>query len=71
MFFSVYVGHFETPSASKDCLKKLNNLGLKGFLFSRGTHYALKVYSSPNFENANILKHNLEKKGFDASVEEN
>lgn len=69
--YSLYVGQFKSPSASKDCLKKLNNLGYKGFLFSRGTHYALKVYSSPNLENVASVRYRLESKGFQTEVDSN
>lgn len=46
MIYSVYVGHYDNANVSKSDLKKLNDLGLKGYIFSRGDHYALKVFSS-------------------------
>lgn len=63
-FISVYVGKYENTSISKKDLKKLNELGLKGYLYSLGDYYSIKVASFPDNERALKLKEVLEKKGF-------
>lgn len=67
--YSVYVGHYKTPSESKKDLIKLNKLGYKGFLFSRGDYYSLKVFNSINQEKVEITRRKLSQEGFTTSVE--
>lgn len=67
--YSVFVGKYETTSLAKKDLQKLNKLGLKGYLFSRGTHYSLKVFSSTQEFSAINLKRKLEKIGFITDIE--
>ncbi len=62
--YSVFVGNYESPSATKSDAIKLNKLGLKAFVFSRNDHYALKVFSSPHKEDVMTLGGKLEKLGF-------
>lgn len=69
--FSIYVGRYDSPSATKNDLAKLNKLGLKGFVFSRNDHYALKVFASPNKASVDIISNKLKKLGYEVEVEEN
>ena len=69
MMYCVYVGHYESPAISKDDVAKLNRYGLKGYVFSRGDYYALKVYSSPNENKVKEVKRLLEQKGFYVEIE--
>lgn len=66
--YSTCVGHFKEASESKKALKKLNELGLKGFLFSMNDFYTLKTYTGPNENIANNLMKTLKIKGFDTFV---
>jgi hypothetical protein len=68
--YSIYVGNYESPSKAKNDIAKLNALGLKAFTFSRGDHYALKVFSSANQEQAFNTKAALERKGFITELEQ-
>ena len=70
IIYSVYVGKYDKPSAVKNDLKKINSLGLQGFTFSRNSHYALKVFTSPNKEKALYVKRFLEGNGFETEFEE-
>lgn len=65
-FISVYVGKYESPAISKKDVKKLNELGLKGYVFSLGDFYSLKVASYPNLDSALKLEEQLKIRGFDA-----
>ena len=67
--YSLYVGHYSSPSVSKSDVARLNQLGMRGFLFSRGDYYALKVYSSPNPDNIQTVKNRLRDNGFEVEVE--
>lgn len=69
MMYCIYVGHYETPAISKDDVAKLNRFGLKGYVFSRGDYYAIKVFSSPNLNKINEVKRLLEEKGFSTEIE--
>lgn len=69
MMYCVYVGHYDSPAISKDDVIKLNRFGLKGYVFSRGDYYALKVFSSPSIDKVNEVKHLLEQKGFTVEIE--
>jgi len=69
MMYCVYVGHYESPAISKDDVAKLNRYGLKGYVFSRGDHYALKVFSSPSQDKVYEVKRLLEQKGFVVEIE--
>lgn len=66
---SIYVGHYSSPAITKNDVIKLNKLGFKGFVFSRGDYYALKVYSSPVPENIYKVKAVLESQGFVTEIE--
>jgi hypothetical protein len=68
--YSVYVGNYESPSKAKNDIAKLNALGLKAFTFSRGDHYALKVFASTNKEKVLMTQKALENKGFITEFEE-
>ena len=70
IMYSVYVGNYESPSKSKSDVAKLNALGLKAFVFSRGEHYALKVFASVDKEKALMTKKALDNKGFITEFEE-
>lgn len=70
VIYSVYVGNYDKPSATKNDVKKLNSLGLQGFVFSRNSHYTLKAFASPNKEKALYVKQMLEKHGFETEFEE-
>lgn len=65
-FISVYVGKFDTPSASRKDVKKLNDLGLRGYIFSLGDYYSVKVASYPNLDQALKLEEQLKLRGFQA-----
>lgn len=69
MMYCIYIGHYETPAISKDDVAKLNRFGLKGYVFSRGDYYAIKVFSSPNLNKINEVKRLLEEKGFSTEIE--
>lgn len=69
MMYCIYVGHYESPAISKEDVAKLNRYGLRGYVFSRGDYYALKVYSSPNLERVNEVKMLLEQRGFTVEIE--
>lgn len=69
MMYCVYVGHYDSPAISKDDVIKLNRFGLKGYVFSRGDYYALKVFSSPSIDKVNEVKYLLEQKGFTVEIE--
>ena len=70
IMYSVYVGNYESPSKSKSDVAKLNALGLKAFVFSRGDHYALKVFASVDKEKALLTQQALVKKGYTTELEE-
>ena len=70
IMYSLFVGNYKSPSITKGDVSKLNNLGLRGFVFSRGDHYSLKVYSSPSYENIKTVKEKLEQNGFQVEVDE-
>ena len=70
IMYSVYVGNYENPSKAKNDIAKLNEFGLKAYTFSRGDHYALKVFASTNKEKALMTKTALERKGFVTEFEE-
>ena len=53
--YSIYAGHYPSPAIAKGDVVKINKLGLQGFVFSRGDHYALKVFSSPDATKADIV----------------
>ena len=68
--YSVFVGNYETTSATKSDIAKLNKLGLKAFVFSRNDHYALKVFASPNKQAVDLLSSKLKGLGYTIEVEE-
>lgn len=68
--YSVYVGKYDSPSATKNDLTKLNKLGFRGFVFSRNNHYSLKVYTSPDKDNINLVSEKLRKLGYYVEIEE-
>lgn len=68
-FYSIYVGIYDTPKIPKEDVKKLNNLGLKAYIFSTSKGYSLKVYTSPDLNMANMMIANLKNYGFDAWME--
>ena len=70
IMYSIYVGHYDSPAKTKIDVAKLNALGLKAFTFSRGDHYALKVFASANQEKAFMTKAALERKGFFTELEQ-
>lgn len=70
IMYSLYVGNYDSPSKAKDDVSKMNGLGLKAYTFSRGDHYALKVFASTNQEKALMTKAALERKGFVVEFEQ-
>lgn len=68
--FSVYVGKYPSPKISKKDLKKLNELGLVGYLFAMEDCYSLKVKSFPREINAQQLKNALTQREFNAFIKE-
>ena len=68
--YSIYIGNYESPSKAKNDIVKINALGLKAYTFSRGNHYALKVFASPNKEAAEIIYNKFKKLGYVAEFEE-
>lgn len=66
--YSTCVGHFKEPSESTKVLRKLNSTGYKGFLFSMGDYYTLKVMTTPDPSKAANLQMLLTEKGFDSFV---
>lgn len=71
MIYSVFVGKYSSSSESKNDLKKLNAIGMKGYLFIKGDFYSLKVYSTLNADEAKSVEDALSKKGFVAYQEVN
>lgn len=69
IMYSIYVGHYSSPAITKNDVAKLNKLGLKGFVFSRGDYYALKVYASHIPEKVYKIKTLLESHGFITELE--
>ena len=67
--YSIYAGHYPSPAIAKGDVVKINKLGLQGFVFSRGDHYALKVFSTPDATKADIVKKALEANGFTTELE--
>ena len=67
--YSVYAGHYPSPAIAKGDVLKINKLGLQGFVFSRGDHYALKVYTSPDASKIDIVRKALEANGFVVELE--
>ena len=67
--YSVYAGHYPSPAIAKGDVNKINKLGLQGFVFSRGEHYALKVFTSPDPGKVDIVKKALEANGFIVEIE--
>lgn len=67
--YSIYAGHYPSPAIAKSDVIKINKLGLQGFVFSRGEHYALKVFTSPDATKVNIVKKSLEANGFMVEIE--
>lgn len=70
MIYSVFVGKYSTPSVSKSDLRKLNELGLKGYLFVKNDFYTLKVHSTVNQSQAEFLRNKLTQQGFTSFIEE-
>ena len=70
IMYSVYVGNYESPSKAKNDITRINAFGLKAYTFSRGDHYALKVFASTNKEKALMTRNALERKGFETEFEE-
>lgn len=70
IMYSVYVGNYENPSKAKNDIARINAFGLKAYTFSRGDHYALKVFASTNKEKALMTRNALERKGFETEFEE-
>ena len=62
--YSVCVGKFKETSEANKELKKINAAGYKGFLFSMGDFYTLKVVMTPFLEKAEEANRVLLKKGF-------
>ena len=69
MMYCIYVGHYSSPAISKDDVVKLNRFGLKGYVFSRGDYYSLKVFSSPSLDKATEVRKLLDQKGFVTELE--
>lgn len=69
VMYSIYAGVYESPAISKADVVKLNKLGLRGFVFSRGDHFALKVLSSPDYSKILAMKCTLEGNGFVTEIE--
>lgn len=67
--YSIYAGHYPSPAIAKGDVNKINKLGLQGFVFSRGEHYALKVFTSPDANKIAVIKKSLEANGFSTEVE--
>lgn len=67
-FYSVYVGKYDSPNVSKKDVKKLNELGMRGYLFSMGDHFSIKVATYPNQMVAENLVGILKQKGFEAYI---
>lgn len=65
-FTSVYVGKYASPAISKKDIKKLNELGLRGYIFGMGDYYSIKVASYPNLDAALKLEEQLKLRGFEA-----
>lgn len=70
IMYSVYVGNYDSPSKAKSDIAKMNAIGLKAYTFSRGDHFALKVFASTNKEKALMTRAALERKGFPTEFEE-
>lgn len=68
MLYSVFVGEYKSVPDSKADQKKLNDLGLRGYVFFRGEFYSLKIATYPSFEKAEYLRLQLTKYGFKAYV---
>lgn len=66
--YNTCVGHFKEPSESTKVLRKLNELGYKGFLFSMNDFYTLKVIMTPDPSKAAMVQMQLSSLGFDAFV---
>lgn len=64
--WSVYVGRYKNTADSKKDNKNLLDIGYKGYLFSCGEYFSLKVFTSATEDKAKYTKLFLEKKGFDA-----
>lgn len=69
--YSVYAGRYNSPSETKNDIAKFNKLGLKGYVFSRNDHYALKVFTSPNKASIDIISDKLRRLGYEVEIEEN
>ena len=69
MMYCVYVGHYSSPAVSKEDVAKLNRYGLRGYVFSRGDYYALKVYSTPLLDKATEVSNLLKQHGFTTELE--
>ena len=67
--YSIYAGHYPSPAIAKGDVIKINKLGLQGFVFSRGEHYALKVFTSPDANKVSVVKKSLEANGFTTEIE--
>lgn len=67
-FYNVYVGKYNSVSISKKDIKKLNDLGLRGYLFSMGEYYSIKVSGFIHQIQAENLRKILEQKGFEAYI---
>lgn len=69
MFYSIYVGRCENQKDLKPIQKKLNTLGLRGYVFSLGDCYSLKVAGYPDKVKAESFCVLLKSKGFDAFIQ--
>ena len=66
---NLYIGRYSSPNISKKDLKKLNDLGIRGYLFARKDCYSLKIFSSIDKDKTDMLAHNLRAKGFETDIE--
>lgn len=66
--YSACIGKCKEVSEANKLLKKLNEKGYKGYLYSLNDFYTLKVVMTPDMNKANIAAENLKRMGFDAFV---
>lgn len=67
-FVTVYVGKYKSVPESKKDQEKLNKLGFRGYVFSLGDYYGLRIGAYPDNSKANHLVSLLKSYGFDSYI---
>jgi len=67
--YIVYAGLYDTSKQAKSDIKKIENMGITPYLFSKNDKTALMTGSFLKEQSANALKLRLEKSGINSFIE--